>query len=296
MVNRLAALLGDRPALFDGGYGWLLQERGLPPGEAAEAWNLTRPEAIAALHEEYAAAGARILTTNSFGGTRPRLELQGLGDQVHEANAAAAAIARQVADRHGALVAGDLGPTGELLEPLGTLTPAEAQGHFEEQLRGLLEGGIDLVLIETMSDLAEARAAIDAARAVAPDLPIAATMSFDTNLRTMMGVAPAVAARTLADAGADAVGANCGRGPEEMIRIAQELLEARPEGILVLAQSNAGLPQLDGDRFVYTVDPAGMAAHARDLRALGVDVVGACCGSSPAHIAAMGPALLGPHS
>lgn len=290
--NRLTALLAGRPALFDGGYGWLLQERGLPPGEAAELWNLDRPDAVATLHEEYAAAGARILTTNTFGGTRARLALSGLDDRVDEVNQAGAAIAREVADRHGILVAGDLGPTGELLEPLGTLTEADATALFAQQLQGLVAGGIDLVLIETMSDLAETRAAIAAAREVAPDLPLVATMSFDTNLRTMMGVNPATAVRELAEAGVDAVGANCGRGPEEMEQIASQLVAARPhDGILVIAQSNAGLPRLEGGDFVYTVDPAGLAEHARSLRALGVDVVGACCGSSPAHIEAIAATL-----
>lgn len=290
-TDRLTVLLAGRPALIDGGYGWLLQERGLPPGVVAEQWNLENAEAISALHDEYATAGAQVLTTNTFGGTRARLSMNGLEDQVHEVNRAGAAVARTVADRHGILVAGDLGPTGELLEPLGTLTEEDAVAMYVEQLRGLVEGGIDLVLIETMSDLGEARAAITAAQQVAPDLPIIATMSFDTNLRTMMGVDPASAMRELAAAGADAVGANCGRGPEDMEQIVDNLVAARPDGVLVVAQSNAGLPQLEGGDFVYTVDPAGMAAHAQQLRALGVDVIGSCCGSSPAHVSAISAAL-----
>lgn len=291
MPNRLTDLLAGRPALVDGGSGWLLQERGLPPGAPAELWNLENPEAIEALHAEYAAAGAQILTTNSFGGTRARLELGDLGDRVHEVNAAAASIARRAAARTGALVAGGLGPTGELLEPLGTLTPDAAQELFAEQLRGLVDGGIDLVLIETMSDLEEAKAALAAAAAVAPELPVIVTMSFDTNLRTMMGIDPASAVRELSAAGADAVGANCGRGPEEMRQIAEQLVGARSTDVLLVAQSNAGLPELAGDSFVYTVDPAGMAEHAQELRALGIDVIGACCGSAPEHIRAMAAAL-----
>jgi len=291
-TNRLSALLAGRPAILDGGYGWLLQERGLPAGDAAELWNLENRSAIEDLHEEYAAAGARILTTNTFGGTSARLAMNGLEDRVHDVNAAGAAIARAVADRHGILVAGDLGPTGELLEPLGTLTIEDVTALFAEQLRGLVEGGIDLVLIETMSDLGETKAAVAAAVQVAPNLPIVATMSFDTNLRTMMGVTPAAAVTALAEAGVDAVGANCGRGPEEMTQIAAQLVAARPhDHVLVIAQSNAGLPHLEGDAFVYTVDPAGMARHATELRSLGVDVIGACCGSSPAHIKAMSDAL-----
>lgn len=292
MPNRLTDLLAGRPAIADGGYGWLLQERGLPPGEVAERWNLENPEAVGQLHEEYAKAGAVILTTNSFGGSRPRLAMSGLDEQVHEVNHAAAAIARRVADEHGVLVGGCVGPTGELLEPLGTLDLASARTFFEEQIRGLVDGGADLILIETMSDLAEATAAIEAARSAAPGLPIMATMSFDTNLRTMMGVAPAAAVRGLADAGADAVGANCGRGPDEMTQIATQLVAARGDlDVLLVAQGNAGLPQLEGGDFVYTVGPDEFATHATQLRDLGVDVIGGCCGSSPTHLAAVRAAL-----
>jgi len=296
-VNRLADLLASRfgqddlPVVVDGGMGTLLQDRGLDDGGAGELWNAERPEEVRACHEAYATAGARILTTNTFGGTRPRLQMHGLEDRVHELNRAAASLAREVADRHGVLVAGDLGPTGELLEPLGTMSRAEAQELFEEQLRGLAEGGIDLVLIETMSDLGEVGAAVAAARAVVPELPVVATLSFDTNLRTMMGVRPGDAVTTLAAQGVDAVGANCGRGPEEMADIAAQLAEARPPELLLVAQSNAGLPQVVGDHFEYDATPADMAEHARDLHQQGIDLIGACCGSTPEHIAAMSAAL-----
>lgn len=291
MTNPLRDLAHDGVLLLDGGMGTLLQERGLEDGAPGEVWNLERPDAVRDAHAAYAGAGSRVLTTNTFGGTRPRLELHGLGDRVGEVNEAAARIAREVADAHGALVAGDLGPTGELLEPLGVMTPAEAQAHFAEQLRGLVAGGIDLVLIETMSDLAEVEAAVAAAREAAPGLPVVVTMSFDTNLRTMMGVTPAAAVAKAAELGIDAVGANCGRGPEEMEQIAAGLVAARPEGLLVVAQSNAGLPQLVGDRFEYDASPADLARHAVALRDLGVDLVGGCCGSTPAHLGAMREAL-----
>lgn len=277
--------------LLDGGMGTLLQDLGLDDGGSGELWNVERPEAITSAHESYAAAGARVLTTNTFGGTRPRLEMHGLGDRVHELNEAGARLARGVADAHGALVAGGLGPTGELLEPLGTMTEADAQAIFAEQLRGLRDGGIDLVLVETLSDLGEARAALAAAREVVPDLPVVVTMSFDTNLRTMMGVAPATAVAELAEAGASAVGANCGRGPAEMLVIAGQMAQARPEGLLLVAQSNAGLPQVVGDHFEYDATPEDLARHATELRDLGVDLVGACCGSTPAHLEAMATAL-----
>jgi 5-methyltetrahydrofolate--homocysteine methyltransferase len=295
-MNRLSALLQNRvdggaPVLLDGGMGTLLQDRGLDDGGAGELWNVEHPEAVRETHEAYARAGARILTTNTFGGTRPRLQMHGLEDRVYELNRAAAALARSVAVEHGALVAGDLGPTGELLAPLGTLQPDEAQAIFEEQLRGLRDGGIDLVLIETMSDLAEVEAAVAAARSVVPDLPVVATLSFDTNLRSMMGVRPADAVTALAAAGVDAVGANCGRGPQEMEAIAAELAGARPEGLLLVAQTNAGLPQVVGDHFEYDKSPGELAEHAARLHTIGIDLIGACCGSTPEHIAAMSAAV-----
>ena len=287
-TNRLAALLGaDRPVLLDGGMGTLLQDSGLEDGAPGELWNLENPDAIRAAHTAYAEAGARVLTTNTFGGTRPRLDMHGLGDRLADVNRTAAQLARSVADEHGLLVAGDLGPTGELLAPLGTMTAEEAQALFAEQLTALVEGGIDLVLVETLSDLGEADAALAAAREVAPDLPVVVTMSFDTNVRTMMGVRPADAVAHLAAAGADAVGANCGRGPEEMELIAAQMAEVRPSGLLLVAQSNAGLPQVVGDHFEYDATPDVLAAHASRLAELGIDLVGACCGSTPAHIAAM---------
>ncbi|PUA80693.1 hypothetical protein C7S10_13155 [Nocardioides currus] len=291
-VNRLAALLGtDRPVLLDGGMGTLLQDSGLADGDPGELWNLENPDAVRAAHAAYAEAGARVLTTNTFGGTRPRLDMHGLGGRLAEVNRNAARIARSVADEHGLLVAGDLGPTGELLAPLGTMTPDDAQALFAEQVEALVEGGIDLVLVETLSDLGEADAAIAAARAVAPDLPIVVTMSFDTNVRTMMGVRPADAVAHLSAGGVDAVGANCGRGPEEMELIAAEMVQARTGDVLLVAQSNAGLPQVVGDHFEYDATPADLAAHAERLAAIGIDLVGGCCGSTPAHIAAVRAAL-----
>jgi 5-methyltetrahydrofolate--homocysteine methyltransferase len=287
-VNRLAALLGsDRPALLDGGMGTLLQDSGLEDGAPGELWNLDNPDAIRAAHTAYAEAGARVLTTNTFGGTRPRLDMHGLGDRLADVNRNAAQIARSVADEHGLLVAGDLGPTGELLAPLGAMTSEDAQALFAAQVAALVEGGVDLLLVETLSDLGEADAALAAAREVAPHLPVAVTMSFDTNVRTMMGVRPADAVVHLAAAGADAVGANCGRGPEEMELIAAQMVEARPEGVLLIAQSNAGLPQVVGDHFEYDATPDDLAAHATRLARLGIDLIGGCCGSTPAHIAAM---------
>ena len=290
----LAALLADEPYLLaDGAMGTMLQEVGLDDGGAPELWNVDRPADIAAIHDRYLAAGARMITTNTFGGTRPRLLMHGLEGRVGELSRAGAAIARKAAEPYGALVAGDVGPSGELLEPLGTLTSAAAQELFAEQIRALVAGGIDLVLIETMSDLGEVEAAVRAAQEAAPGLPIAVTLSFDTKLRTMMGITPGTAVLALAALGVTAVGANCGRGPDEMETVMARMADVRPDGLLLIAQSNAGLPQLVGDHFEYDSPPAEMAEHAQRLRKLGVDIIGGCCGSTPAHVEAMRDAIAG---
>jgi 5-methyltetrahydrofolate--homocysteine methyltransferase len=291
---RLLELAAEsRPVVADGAMGTQLQERGLEPGEPGERWNLERPQEIERVHRSYAAAGARILTTNTFGATRARLELQGLADATADVNRAAAAIARRVADASGGLVAGDVGPSGELLAPLGTLSEDDAVELFREQIEALCEGGVDLLLVETMSDLTEAGCALRAARVVDPALDVAVTLSFDTNGRTMMGVAPERAVAAMGGAGALAVGANCGRSLDELEATMAAMREARPEGLLLVAQPNAGLPQLHGDAFRYDVGPEQLAAHALRLRDLGVDVIGACCGSTPAHIEAVARAVAG---
>jgi 5-methyltetrahydrofolate--homocysteine methyltransferase len=284
--------LSEHTLVSDGAMGTMLQERGLTDGGAPELWNVERPEEIEAVLESYAAAGARFITTNTFGGTRGRLALHGLDGRVEELNRAGGEIARRVANRHpGTFVMGDIGPTGELMEPMGILTPGSGQEIFAEQMRGLVAGGVDAILIETMSDLAEVEAAVNAAHEVAPSLPVIATMSFDTNLRTMMGVKPAQALQRLADLGVRIIGANCGRGVDEMRTIAKEMVEARPQGVFIIAQSNAGMPKLVGDTFIYQGTPEEMGKFALEMQELGVNIVGSCCGSSPAHTAAIAKAI-----
>ncbi len=274
--------------ISDGAMGTMLQDRGLTDGGAPELWNVENPSAIEDVLEQYASAGANLITTNTFGGTRGRLQMHGLEDRLFELNKAGAEIARKVADRHpGCFVMGDVGPSGELMEPMGTMTVDEAKELFADQIKALVAGGVDAILIETMSDLQEVEAAVKAAKEVAPELPVIVTFSFDTNLRTMMGVKPAVAVKTLAAEGVRIIGANCGRGVDEMRVIAKELTEARPDGVFIITQSNAGLPKLVGGDFVYDGTPEEMAKYATDMKVLGVNVIGSCCGSSPAHTAAM---------
>jgi 5-methyltetrahydrofolate--homocysteine methyltransferase len=291
-MSALLDALDDGPLLGDGAMGTMLQDLGNDEGGAPELWNVERIDVVEGVLEGYAAAGSRLLTTNTFGGTRARLQMHGLEDRVEELNQAAAALARRVADQHpGTFVLGDIGPSGELMEPMGELTIDSAAEMFGEQIRGLVAGGVDGILIETMSDLSEVEAAVTAARKEAPGLPVFATLSFDTNLRTMMGVSPAMAVQALSEMGVDVLGANCGRGLDEMRIIAAQLAEAGAGRVRLMVQSNAGLPKLQGDTFVFDGTPEEMAGYAVEMRDLGFAVIGACCGSSPAHIAAMREAL-----
>ncbi len=291
-MSALLDALDDGPLLGDGAMGTMLQDLGNDEGGAPELWNVERIDVVEGVLEGYAAAGSRLITTNTFGGTRARLQMHGLEDRVEELNDAAAALARRVADRHpGSFVLGDIGPSGELMEPMGDLTIDSAAEMFGEQICGLVAGGVDGILIETMSDLSEVEAAVTAARKEAPGLPVFATLSFDTNLRTMMGVSPAMAVQALAEMGVDVIGANCGRGLDEMRIIAAQLAEAGAGRVRLMVQSNAGLPKLQGDTFVFDGTPEEMAGYAVEMRDLGFTVIGACCGSTPAHIAAMREAL-----
>ena len=277
--------------LGDGAMGTLLQTRGIEPGGAAELWNVDHGDRITAIHTEYAEAGARLVTTNTFGGTSARLALHGLEDRVHELNLAGARIAREVADRFDGWVLGDVGPSGELLAPIGLVEPDDIKAMFAEQIAALTEGGADVILVETMSDLAEVEAAVGAAAEVAPGLPVAATLTFDTHGHTMMGVSPERAAEALASLGARIVGGNCGNGPHEIGPVMTQMAQCRPSGVHLIAQSNAGMPQLHGSEFHYDGTPEVMAEYAVRMRELGVGVIGACCGSTPAHVAAMRAAL-----
>ena len=291
-MSTIYEALANATLTSDGAMGTMLQARGLTDGGAPELWNVEKPEEIEAVLEAYAAAGANFITTNTFGGTSGRLAMHGLEDRLEELNKAGAAIARKVADRHeNCFVMGDIGPSGELMEPMGTLTLESGKDLFAAQIRALVAGGVDAILIETMSDLSEVEAAVLAAKEVAPELPIIVTLSFDTNLRTMMGVKPAMAVQQLSALGVRIIGANCGRGTDEMSQIAKELVGARPEGVFIITQSNAGLPKLQGDEFIYDGTPEEMARYAKEMKDLGVNIVGSCCGSSPAHTQAISAAI-----
>ena len=291
-MSAIYEALAQGTLVSDGAMGTMLQESGLDDGGAPELWNVEHPDRIEAVLEAYAAAGANLITTNTFGGTAGRLAMHGLEDRLYELNKAGAEVARKVADRHpNCFVMGDVGPSGELMDPMGTLTLESAKEIFSAQIKALADGGVDAILIETMSDLAEVEAAVNAAKEVAPHLPIITTMSFDTNLRTMMGVKPTLAVTYLASLGVRIIGANCGRGIDEMRVIAKELVDARPDGVFIITQSNSGLPKLVGDTFIYEGTPDEMGKYATEMKSLGVNVVGSCCGSTPAHTATISAAV-----
>ncbi len=292
--DRWQALLDEgAPILADGAMGTMLFAAGLQFGDPPEVWNFDRPDVVRRIHRGYLDAGSRIVMTNTFGANRARLGMHNLEGRVAEINRTAAVLLKSEVTAAGgrALVAGDMGPSGEIMAPLGTLDPDDAIDIFAEQASALVAGGADVLWIETMSDLAEITAAIAGARRAAADVPIIATMTFDTRGHTMMGVSPEQAVTALMALGVDAVGGNCGNGPEEMVPVMTRMHAAAP-GALLVAKSNAGMPELVDMRAVYRSEPAAMAQQACAMHEAGARLIGGCCGSTPAHLAAMAAALL----
>ena len=280
--------------LADGATGTNLFRAGLETGYPPELWNVERPEDITALHTSFIDAGSQLILTNSFGGTAHRLRLHAADDRVGELNLAAAKLARQAADdgrdRHGheIVVAGSIGPTGELFEPMGALDHADALAAFTEQAEALAAGGVDLLWIETMSSLEEVKAAIEAASAVG--LPAASCMTFDTAARSMMGVTPSDFASESIGFGADYVGANCGIGPAELLHSVSEIITTA--SVPVIAKGNCGIPAYLDGAIHYHGTPELMADYACLARDAGVRIIGGCCGTTLDHVAAMRAALV----
>jgi 5-methyltetrahydrofolate--homocysteine methyltransferase len=287
-LKTLLETLAARPLQCDGATGTQLQQLGLRPGESCERWVLDQPEKVRLVHRRYLDAGADLLTTNTFGGTALALAAHGLAERAAGINRAAARLAREVAGAR-AWVLGDVGPFGGLLEPFGETDPAAASAAFREQAAALLDGGADAILVETMSDPAEAALAIAAAREAGARLVIA-TFAFQhtpSGFRTMMGAGAPAVVRAALDAGADIVGANCGTqlSLDDYAALCARLVAAAA-GAPVIVQPNAGSPERDGDRMVYRTTPEAFADAAARCIALGARIVGGCCGTTPAHIAA----------
>ncbi|OGO36685.1 MAG: hypothetical protein A2W35_21120 [Chloroflexi bacterium RBG_16_57_11] len=270
--------------IADGATGTMLMSAGLPAGSAPELWNAERPEQIVALHRAYLEAGSQIILTNTFGGSRIKLDKFGMGDRMRELNLAAASLAKQ-ASQGSAFVAGDIGPTGELMHPMGPLTYEVALRAFAEQAAALAEGGVDLIWVETMTDLSEAKAAVAGARQVT-DLPVFCSLSFGRKGRTIMGVSARQAAQELWPIGLDAIGANCGEGVEMIPEVLRQMREVLPNAPLIV-KPNAGLPKLVAGQTTYDLSPDDFALRMKEFIALGAQVIGSCCGSSPAYIATL---------
>lgn len=292
--NLLLELLKRKgPLLADGAMGTRLLEMGLPPGRPPELWNEQAPDAVLQVHKSYVESGSDIILTNSFGASRSRLAALGLADKAAHLARRAAELAREAASSEAAVL-GSIGPTGELLKPLGKLTLKEAHEIYAEQAEALAQGGVDALILETFFDLEELKAALVAALQ-ATGLPISCSMTFQAEGKTMMGVSVEQFAREIEALGEKRIvllGANCGAGPKEMEAIAERLCAAAKR-LPVLAKPNAGQPKLVEDRTVYEASPREFAESARSWIQVGVKVVGGCCGTTAEHIKALAKVVKG---
>lgn len=273
--------------VFDGAMGTMLQAQGVDPSGCPELLNLQNPSIIENIHRSYLEAGAMVVETNSFGGSFLKLQEYGLEEKTYEINKKAAEIAKRAVGEK-ALVAGSVGPTGQLLKPYGPVTFDELLESYTLQIQGLVAGGADLLIIETMSDLEEVKAAVIAAKNCC-DLPIICSLTYDSQGRTMMGVSPEQAIYVLDPLGIHAIGANCSVGPEELLPLVKRMAQLTELPIIV--QPNAGLPILKGDKTIYREVPATMAQFAQRFVAAGAQIVGGCCGTTPEHIRAIKEAV-----
>ncbi len=292
-ANPLSDLLAEKGVLLaDGATGTSLFAMGLEAGEAPELWNEAKPENITKLHQDFVDAGADIILTNSFGGTRHRLKLHQAQDRVYDLNKRAAEIARAVADKapRKVITAGSVGPTGELLIPLGAMSYQDAVEAFVDQIEGLKAGGAEVAWIETMSAADEIRAAAEAA--VKVGLPYVYTGSFDTAGKTMMGLHPKDMFAVAQDIGGGpvATGANCGVGASDILSSLLDMTDANPEASIII-KGNCGIPEFRGSEIYYSGTPPLMADYARLARDAGAKIIGGCCGTSCEHLAAMRVAL-----
>ncbi len=298
-MTQFADLFADRPVLADGAMGTVLESRGVFINRCYDELNLSAPDMIRGVHEEYLQAGAEILETNTFGANRFRLTRHGLGGKVKEINAAGVRLARQAVENlrqkqaGEARVAGSVGPLGVRLEPLGKTGLDEARAAFAEQIAVLAENGpgngVDLLIIETMPALNEAQQALEAARAVAPHLPVLVMVTVDDESNCLDGSSAAQAASLLTEWGADAIGINCSTGPTTVLTAAEAMRAATT--LPLAAMPNAGMPRAVEGRNIYLCSPEYMASFARKAVAAGVQIVGGCCGTTPSHIRAMRAAI-----
>jgi len=290
--KNILEFLGQTPLLADGAMGTMLHGKGVSFDRCFDELNLTNPAVVAEIHREYIDAGAQIILTNTFSANRYKLAKHGMQEKVVEINRAAVSLARRVvaASFKDILVAGDVGPLGVRIAPYGRVQLPEARHAFAEQIRALCEAGIDLVVIETMTDVYEVVEAIHAAKETAPDLPVAATMTFTRDDRTLLGDSPAGVAKTLHEAGANIIGVNCSGGPAQLLRILRQMRQAVPDARFWV-KPNAGWPEHVGGRVMYAAAPEYFRDYLIEFWQAGANVIGGCCGTTPEHIAAMRKAL-----
>ena len=291
-MNFLDLLASPRPLLSDGAMGTILHQRGIPFEACFDQLNLTNPALIAEVHHEYIEAGSNIIQANTFGANRYKLARHGLENQLIQINQSAVHLAREIIASSGraVLIAGDIGPLGVRIAPFGRVQPDQARQVFAEQIRALVEAGIDLLIIETMTDLHETGEAIQAARMVSPDIPIVASMTFTRDDRTLLGDNPVQVARYLQKAGATLIGANCSGGPNQILRLLKEMHSAVPEAHFSV-MPNAGWPEQSGGRIMYPAAPEYFGEYAEAFCQAGASLIGGCCGTTPQHIQAMARAI-----
>ncbi len=291
-MNNLFKILDEKQyILADGATGTNLFAMGLETGNPPEPWNINHKDRIRALHQDFVDAGSDLILTNSFGGNSFRLKLHNLESQVFELNQTAAMIAREVADEAGrtVVVAGAIGPTGEMIEPHGLMTAKQATDAFKIQAEGLVEGGVDVLWLETMYSIEELEAAIEAVKEF--DMPVCATMSFDTAGKTMMGVTPAELAKRSQGFGLFGVGGNCGVGAPDLLAAIIDINRNMTDDTIIIAKANCGIPEFHDGAIVYSGTEELMAEYVHLALNSGARIVGGCCGTSFKHIRAMRKAM-----
>lgn len=283
-------LLKQKILVIDGAMGTMLQKNGLKSGECPELWNITHPEVVKQIHTSYLEAGADIILTNTFGANGIKLLKLKQQDKLQEINRQAVILAKEAADNfrkkyfEPVFVAGSVGPTGEILEPIGPLKSSEAYQGYQDQIKEMVSAGVDIVILETFYDLAEIKIALRAVKENT-DLPVFASMTFDDSKKTIYGVTPEEAVEELFKEEADGVGANCGSGPELLYKILTRMRIITDS--LLLVEPNAGMPYLKDNKVVYPATPEEMAQYAEKFAKLNINIIGGCCGTTPEHIKAI---------
>ena len=287
MINFFERIKQEKVLVSDGAIGSLLFEKGLNPGDSPERFNLEHPEVLAEIAQAYLQAGADIIQTNTFGASPLKLSDYNLDDKTEEINQKAVEIVKQAVDSK-ALVYGSVGPSGKMLLPYGDFEPVALKNNYKRQISVLIESGVDLLCIETMTDLNEAVIAIQSARELSEDIPIISTMTFDVipqGCVTIMGNGVAEVCAKLEEADANVIGSNCGNGTKNMVTIAKEFLANTQLPIII--QSNAGIPTIMDDKVIYQETPKEFASFTKILMNLGISIIGGCCGTTPDHIRAI---------